>query len=59
YRGDQHYVEGQSIRDENLITANGSGALEFSRHILERLGVLEGDELNQWYELFKKGYFPS
>ncbi|NRS17340.1 glutamine amidotransferase [Brevibacillus sp. HB1.4B] len=59
YRGDQHYVDGQSIRDENLITANGSGALEFSRHILERLGVLEGDELNQWYELFKKGYFPS
>lgn len=59
YRGDQHYVDAQSVCDGNLITANGSGALEFSRHILERLGVLEGDILNEWYKMFKKGYFPS
>ncbi|RNB68261.1 type 1 glutamine amidotransferase family protein [Brevibacillus panacihumi] len=59
YSGEQHYVDGQSVLDGNLITANGSGALEFSRHILERLGVLEGDELNEWYEIFKKGYFPA
>lgn len=59
YRGDEHYVDAQSVLDGNLITANGTGALEFSRHILERLGVYEGEELNQWYEIFKKGYFPS
>lgn len=59
YKGDSHYIDAQSVRDENLITANGSGALEFSKHILERLGVLEGDALNEWYAIFKNGYFPS
>ncbi len=59
YKGDHHYIEAQSVSDGNLITANGSAAVEFSRHILEKLGVLEGDKLEEWYSIFKKGYLPS
>ncbi len=59
YKGDRHYIEAQSVSDGNLITANGSAAVEFSRHILEKLGVLEGDKLEEWYSIFKKGYLPS
>jgi putative intracellular protease/amidase len=58
YKGDNHYIEAQSVSDGNLITANGSAAVEFSRHILEKLGVLEGDKLEEWYGIFKKGYQP-
>ncbi|RWZ54584.1 glutamine amidotransferase [Halobacillus fulvus] len=56
YKGDEKYVEAQSVRDRGLITANGSGAIEFSRDILSELNVLEGEELREWYDLFKKGF---
>ncbi len=59
YKGDRHYVDAQSISEGNLITANGSGAVEFTKHILEKLGVLEGEQLEEWYHIFKKGYFPA
>ncbi|WP_335871788.1 type 1 glutamine amidotransferase family protein [Bacillus sp. 2205SS5-2] len=59
YLGDENYLNVQSICDDCLITANGSGALEFSRDILRKLDVLEGSELNEWYDLFKKGFVKS
>ncbi|MFC5647796.1 type 1 glutamine amidotransferase family protein [Paenibacillus solisilvae] len=59
YKGDSYYVEAQSVSDGNLITANGSAAVEFSRLILEKLGVLEGDRLEEWYRVFKNGYLPA
>lgn len=59
YRGDEKYIEEQSVSDGCLITANGSGALEFSRDILSKLDVLEGKELKEWYALFKTGFIKS
>lgn len=58
YRGEEYYIDAQSVSDGNVITANGSGAVEFSAHILQKLNVLQGDALKEWYEVFKKGYFP-
>ncbi|MDH2449509.1 type 1 glutamine amidotransferase family protein [Priestia megaterium] len=59
YRGDEKYVDKQSVSDGCLITANGSGALEFSRDILNKLDVLKGKELEEWYDLFKNGFIKS
>ena len=59
YRGEANYINEQSVSDGCLITANGSGALEFSRDILKKLNVLQGKELSEWYGLFKKGYIQS
>jgi putative intracellular protease/amidase len=59
YRGDEKYIDAQSVSDGNLITANGTATLEFSKDILEKLEVLESDKLNDWYLLFKKGYFQA
>jgi putative intracellular protease/amidase len=59
YRGDEHYIERQSVSDGGLITANGTGALEFSRDILSELGVLEGEKLQGWYDMFKNGFVKS
>ena len=44
------------MRDGNLITANGSAAVEFSREILEKLEVFDENKLKEWYNTFKKGY---
>ncbi|MCA0987356.1 type 1 glutamine amidotransferase family protein [Guptibacillus algicola] len=59
YRGEEHYLNEQSVSDGCLITANGSATLEFSRDILRKLNVLEGKELNEWYDIFKNGYIKS
>ncbi|MMZ45982.1 putative protease YdeA [compost metagenome] len=59
YRGDEKYVDAQSVSDGNLITANGTATLEFSKDILEKLEVLENNKLNDWYLLFKEGYFQA
>ncbi|MCK1987212.1 glutamine amidotransferase [Lysinibacillus fusiformis] len=56
YKGDEKYIDQQSVNDGSLITANGTGALEFSRDILCKLAVLEIKELKEWYDLFKKGF---
>jgi len=59
YQGHSYYVEAQSVLDGNLITANGSAAVEFGKHILERLQVLKQDELEQWFAIFKHGYIQA
>ncbi|UQZ85827.1 putative protease YdeA [Paenibacillus konkukensis] len=59
YRGDVGYIEAQSVSDSLVITANGSAAAEFTRHILEKLGVYEGKKLEEWYAIVKKGYLPE
>ncbi|MDZ5712679.1 type 1 glutamine amidotransferase family protein [Jeotgalibacillus haloalkalitolerans] len=56
YKGEQNYIDAQSVSGDDLITANGSGAVEFSRDILSRLNVLEGEALNRWYDIFKVGF---
>ncbi|MBD2871299.1 type 1 glutamine amidotransferase family protein [Paenibacillus arenilitoris] len=59
YRGEANYVEAQAVADGPLITANGSAAVEFSKLILEKLGVYEGEALEEWYGIFKKGYLGA
>lgn len=59
YAGEAYYSEAQSVSAGNFITANGSGAVEFAKHILEKLRVYEGEELEEWYRIFKKGYHPK
>ncbi|MBP9479152.1 MAG: glutamine amidotransferase [Sebaldella sp.] len=56
YKGEQNYINKQAVRDGNLITANGSAAVEFSREILEKLEVFDENKLKEWYNTFKKGY---
>ena len=56
YKGDKGYVESQSYIYENLITANGSAAVEFSRDILKKLNIFSPEELENWFFMFKKGF---
>jgi len=59
YRDEENYIAEQSVSDGCLITANGSGAVEFSGDILRKLGVLEGEELDRWYDIFKNGFIKK
>ena len=55
YRGQRHYVAAPSVSDGNLITASGTGALLWTKQIIERLGVFRPDTLEAWYAYFNTG----
>ncbi|MBP1082208.1 putative damage-inducible protein DinB/putative intracellular protease/amidase [Bacillus capparidis] len=59
YRGDENYIDAQAICDGNIITANETAALEFSKLILDQLGVMKSEQLDEWYAVFKKGLYPQ
>ena len=55
YKGQNFYIDAPSVSEHNLITAGCTGALLWSKHILEHLGVFETDTLESWYEYFSTG----
>lgn len=55
YKGQAFYVDEPSVADQNLITANPTGALLWAKQIIARLGVFQADTLKLWYEYFRTG----
>ncbi|MEI5989889.1 hypothetical protein A5881_001382 [Enterococcus termitis] len=59
YTGANQYVEVQAIRVDNLITANGTGHLEFAKELLLALQAKPEKEIEQWYNFYKLGYYEA
>lgn len=57
YNGEKNFIEKQAVCDSNIITANGSAALEFAREILLLLKAKPENEVQNWYMLHKSGYY--
>lgn len=55
YRGEKNYIHEQAVRDGNIVTANGSGYLEFCREILYALEVDEPKKIEDFYTFNKVG----
>ena len=55
YGGELQYVDALAVRDRNLITASGLGALEFAREIFAEIGVFSDADREAWYRIFKEG----
>lgn len=55
YKGTGNYIDKPAVRDENLITAAATGALDMTRLILEYLDVFGADILGHWYAYFSTG----
>lgn len=55
YDADEYYLEEPAVRHRHIITANGAGYVEFTREVLGLLRIYQEDELEVWYDLFKKG----
>ena len=54
-KGQRYYVDKPSVSDGNLITAGGTGALLWTKQVLEHLGVFRPDTLEAWYAYFSTG----
>ena len=55
YGGAEHYVTEPVVEDDGVITAPATAALEFAKHLLEKLRVFSGAALDAWYALFRTG----
>lgn len=59
YLGKNHYIHEQAVRDGTLITANGTGYLEFTKEVLKALNAYPPDYIENNYQFFKKGYLEA
>ena len=59
YTGDSNYINKQAVRDGNIVTANGTGQLEFCKEILYALEADTTDAIEESYLFYKNGYCPE
>lgn len=59
YKGDLGFIEKQAVCDSSIITANGTGTLEFTREILLLLKVKPEHEILDWYTFNKSGFYSA
>ena len=55
YTNEAGYVNEQVVSDRNIVTANGSGYLEFSCELLKLLENDTQENINGWYNFMKEG----
>jgi len=59
YSGASRYKIQQAVRSENIVTANGTANLEFAREVLLALNCMSNEEAEQWYRIYKLGYYEA
>lgn len=55
YTNEARYVEQQAVSDKNIVTANGTGHLEFTRELQILLQADSIDRINEAYDFYKNG----
>lgn len=56
YTNTEGYVEAQAVSDSGIITANGTGYLEFTREILLSLSADTPERIESSYDFYKNGF---
>lgn len=59
YKGHTNFIEKQTVSSDDIITANGTAALEFTREILKKLKVMPVEKVDGWYTFFKNGFYQE
>ena len=59
YAGEAKFIAKQAVRDEHIITANGTAPLEFAREILLALHVATDEKITDWYNFHKLGFYTA
>lgn len=59
YTGEPYYINKQAVRDGNIVTANGTAALEFCREILYALGADTAENIDESYQFYMNGFSPK
>lgn len=56
YTNEVGYQEKQSVSDKNIVTANGTGHLEFTRELLLLLEADTPEKIDAAYDYYKNGF---
>lgn len=56
YTNEAGYVEKQAVSDQNIVTANGTGQLEFTRELQILLQADSINRINGAYDFYKNGF---
>lgn len=56
YTNAENYHQQQAVSDKNIVTANGTASLEFTKELLSLLDAYTESEINGFYNLYKIGY---
>lgn len=56
YTNEFNYIEAQAVSDKNIVTANGTGCLEFTRELLLLLKADTEEKINEFYDFQKDGF---
>lgn len=59
YTGEKNYIMEPAVRDNNIITANGTASLEFSKEVLKALKIAPEKNIDEWYNFHKYGCYKS
>ncbi len=62
YTNSDGYVHAQAVSDKNIVTANGSAALEFAKELLLLLENDTPERIAMYYQFYKQGFctlFPQ
>ena len=59
YTGEEKYIKKQTVCDKNIVTANGTAALEFAREVMLTLKIAEENKIIEWYNFHKLGCYNA
>lgn len=59
YTNEKNYCMKQAIRDQKIITANGTAALEFAKEVLFTLKIAPEEKIMEWYNFHKLGCYNA
>lgn len=59
YTGEEKYIKKQAVSDKNIVTANGTAALEFAREVMLTLKIAEENKIIEWYNFHKLGCYNA
>lgn len=56
YTNPEGYIHEHAVSDKNIVTANGSAALEFTKELLSLLGNDTPERIEMYYQFYKQGF---
>lgn len=59
YTNEAGYVESQAVSDKNIVTANGTGCLEFTKELLKLFHSDDTERIDVSYKLMKQGFYKE
>ncbi|MDE5649279.1 MAG: glutamine amidotransferase [Oscillospiraceae bacterium] len=59
YTGEEKYIKKQAVSNKNIVTANGTAALEFAKEIMLALKIAEENKIIEWYNFHKLGCYNA